>query len=471
VTLVLKDRTASSSDETEPEDYDSLTSDLPEGAKTLTTYSGTAAGYGANLVFVGGIGGATAPAYQNGFTSDETFVPRNTFVSPGDRGATVASVSFLDLRNVGAAATSQQIVPDTSTDIDRRTTQTELISRGAELGQGDAAAQGAEVLDWRWPSASCLDPGGAPDEPTRTDPGGEASAHCDLDKLLANASVAEGAVRTGGLTIAHSSVSAGAVKGSNGLVTTTVASVRGLAVEVPGAGSLSIGAIVLEVNTSAHGHEGTAKVSWTRAIKDAVITDADGKEQFACAVCDADALAKQVNDLFDLKLRMRVPTPEITQTPKGAFAGFLESDADHVNNVAALNESNASRIMPAVQLEIYNDFQDRSRLLVQLAGIQANSIYGITPLAGEGPLDVIPPIPTIAPVPAPPLPQPPLPRHEEDRGGGGIVDRLVTTARFLIRSPRDALLVGLTGLLFVGMVAVTVRRRQLNALTMGGPRS
>jgi hypothetical protein len=467
-TLVIQDTTPSGASPP-PEDYDALTSNLPEGPKTLTTFSGTSAGYGANLVYVGGTGGATAPLYQGLLTASELFVPRNSIVSPGDRGVTLASVPFLDLRNVDASATAQQIAPDTSTDNDRRTYQNQIISRGEALGQGDAAAQVGALLDWRWPASACLDPGGEPGAPSATAPGGEASAGCDLDKLHASASASEGAVQTDGLTIAGSTMTSEATKEAGGLATTSVSGVKGIDVEVPGEGRLRIGSIVLEVHTTAHGHAGTAHTSWSREIKGAVITDAQGKQIFGCDVCDADTLAKQVNDLFDLKLRMRVPTPEITETRRGAFAGFTETEADHINNVVAMNESNNSRIMPALQLEIYNDLSDRSRLVLQLAGIQANSIYGITPLAGEPPIDVIPPLPTVGPIPQPDLhAQPPAPKQQTD-DRGGFIKRLVTTARFLVRSPKDALLVGLTGLLFFAMAAVAIRRRQLNTLTIGGP--
>jgi hypothetical protein len=471
VTYVLRDTTPTAQ-AVVPENYDALTSNVSESARTLSTYSGTTAGYGANVVLVGGTGGAIAPVYQGLFSSDQFFVPRNSIVSPGDRGATLASVPFLDLRNVGASATAQQIAPDTSTDNDRRTYQNQVAGIGDPVGQGDATAQAAALLDWRWPSATCLDPGGDPTEPSRTDPGGEASSHCDLDKLQARASANEGAVQTDGLTIAGSSVTSSAAKDATGLVTTTIARVRGLHLEVPDQGALRIGDVRLEVRTLAHGHAGTARVSWSREIKDAVIADGQGNVLFACAVCDPDALARQVNDLFDLKLRMHVPTPEITQTPRGAFAGFAEDEADHVNNVVALNESNSSRIMPALQLEFYNDFQDRSRILLQLAGIQANSIYGITPLPAEPPVNVIPVLPTIAPLPQQSLlPAAPPPVEPPGGGSGGIFKRLITTARFLVRSPKDALLVGLTGVLLVTTAAIAFRRRQLNALTMGGPAS
>jgi hypothetical protein len=467
VTLVLQDRTPVNGSPSR-EDYDALTSDLPEGPSTLTTYSGTVAGYGANIVYVGGLGGATAPLYQNGFTSDGNIVPRNSLVSPGDRGATIASVPFLDLRNVGSSASAQQIAPDTSTDNDRRTTQTQLVGEADQVGLGDAGAQVAGLLDWRWPSSACLDPGGTPTDPSSQAPGGQASAHCNLDKLQASASAAEGVVQTEGLTIASSLLSSSAVKDRDGLVTTNVALVRGIVVDVPGQGTLRIGSVRLEVRTTAHGHPGTAEAPWSREIKDAAITDAQGKEQFSCVVCDPEAFAKQVNDLFDLKLRVRVPTPQVTQTARGAFAGFEENDADHVNNVVAMNESNSSRIMPALVLEIYNDLQDRSRILVQLAGIQANSIYGISPLPVAPPVIPNPVLPTIAPLPQPSLPIPPPRVEPPARGGGGIFHRVVTTARFLVRSPKDALLVGLTGLLCGAMAAVTLRRRRLNALTVGG---
>jgi len=461
--VVLRDNTLSPPPEPNI-DYDSLTSDIPESASTLVAFSGTATGYGANFSFIGGTGGVTAPLYQNVFTTNT--LPRNSAVSPGDRGVALSVLPSIDLRNVGASATAQEVMPDTSTDNDRRTKQGQIAESGSTIGQQAATQQVAAYMEWPWPAATCLDAGGQALDKGGPQQGGQATVHCDLGKDRASASASSGIQQIDGVTIAGSSITSQTFKDAAGIVTETLSQARGVSLEAPGSGSLRIGSIELFVKTVAHGRSKTASIEWARKIEGAVLKDAEGHEVFSCPVCNPNQLANQVNAFFDLKVRMHIPNPQITKTPHGAYASFSKSDVDYVNDLVALNDT--SRAMPALQIEIYNDYQDRSRFLVQLAGIQADSIYGISLLPSDNFVQPPPlPLPKIA-VPPPPvqvatnLPAPPPPPARP-----GLIHQLVTSALLLVRSPKDALLIALTAMLFVGAATITARRRELNTLTNG----
>jgi hypothetical protein len=81
---------------------------------------------------------------------------------------------------------------------------------------------------------------------------------------------------------------------------------------------------------------------------------------------------------------LRLPIPEGTTTPKGAFAGLGQSDADYDRERTVSDQGNivehdkpTMRVVPALQLELYNDGQERSRVIVQLAGTENSSIYSV----------------------------------------------------------------------------------------------
>jgi hypothetical protein len=118
------------------------------------------------------------------------------------------------------------------------------------------------------------------------------------------------------------------------------------------------------------------------------------------------------------------------------------------------------RAAPAMQITVFNDGDEKSRILIQLAAIQSSSIYGISAIPPDqfGPGAEPLPIPTggiVLPPPAVLGDQiiPPV--------AGGPIVRIGETAFFLIRSPKEALLLGLTVLLFGAAIASAWRRRVL----------
>jgi hypothetical protein len=376
---VVRDDTPEA-DPLRPPDYDALTSDIEETDKTVTNYSGGVNGYGARAVLIGGYRGALNFAGQYVTISQ---------LRQGDRGLTAARVPSLDLRPVGASATAHALVEDSSTE--------------AEL-------KDPVGVEWPWTPASCLDGSGEVVESSGGGSGGEATVRCDLAKSAVTAESSFGAVSGQGFRIGRSTFSASARRDPDlGVVTTSTATVRGVDLAPPAGGTVSIAEVVATAVTSAHGRPGTAKATWERTLSGVVVRDAEGKVVQRVGECTSSVkeeqcprLARQINSVLGTRMQVDFFRPDVVRTPAGAFAGIQQTDGQYFNGRTvngqgtSFTSESGSRAVPALQVTVYNDSVERSRLLLQLASIQTNSIYTIAP---ETTYDATPPLPvTEAPV-------------------------------------------------------------------------
>jgi hypothetical protein len=448
--LILKDETATGS-ALPPTNYDSLTTRLAEGPDTISTYAGTVTGWGMRAFLVGGSGGllSAVPGGATDVGIDQ--------LKPADRGVTAARVTKLDLRNVGAASTAQPLaLDDVSADDYERT----------RLGFDEPIQS---LLAWPYPAATCLDAGGSAQDDGADFHGSSSSVKCDVEGSMANASATHGAITLEGVRVAASSYTAEVRRDPKlGTVTTARAVARGIELGTEATGFVSIGRVVATSRTVAHGHPGTAEVTWHRGIQNVYVEDGQGAEVFSCdaeSSCDLRAAIAAINSALGHRVRVSLPKAVTRSTPAGAFAGVGETDADYYNDLAVNNED--SRAVPALEIVAFNDTAEKSRLFVQLAAIEASSIYGITPLSvdegegnnGGGPLpggvDLPPTLPPVDPgtgVPTPPPNIGPPP--------GGSVG-LVSGVSLILRSPKEALLFGGLLMLFGTAAAGLVRRRLL----------
>ena len=443
-----------------PPDYDAMTSALAEGPKAVTSYSGSVNGYGTRTVLVGGYQGALNVVGQ-WLTLGQ--------LRGSDRGITAARVPSVDLREAGAAASAQALVPDSSTE--------------AELKENGAG-------DWPWTTSSCLDGGGTRIEDGTSDKGGTTAVSCNLGKAEAGAESSFGAVSGEGFSVGSSSFASRALKDPKlGVVTETIALARGIELSSPNGQSVSIARVASTARTAAHGHPGTTKVEWERVLSGIEIRDEKGKVVNRVGECvstakedQCKAIARQINDALGFKMRLELPRPELIKTPKGAFAAVQQSDSDFYHGRTAYSQGTSfsqeaeSRAIPALQLVIFNDSVERSRLLVQLAAIQANSIYTITPREEIEPPQPITKLPRVGDVAAGAgtgSASAPLSGGGSLSGGDIGASQPVSAApvaapldipgvlAFLVRSPKEALLVAGIWLLFGGAGGAVVRRRLL----------
>ena len=129
--------------------------------------------------------------------------------------------------------------------------------------------------------------------------------------------------------------------------------------------------------TGAHGHAGTTTATWERTLEDITIRDADGKVVQQMNRCRTTAagrahkrktedtchrVARAVDENLGMRLRVDLPAPLIEATPKGAFAGVQQTNADFYQGQTVYGQGTAfpdeglgQRPVPALQLTVFND--------------------------------------------------------------------------------------------------------------------
>lgn len=464
-----------------PTDFDTLTLDIAEGPGTASTFAGGVNGFGVHALLVGGTGGIESQCQGSDQAAaactqlkEAVLGALGLSLAPADRALYASRVAALDVRNVGASASANALDLDPVTDGEYVTKIQEPTAQRVEdsTGNKEAAASVESLLTWPHAAATCLDGGGNPHAEEKSGTGGGSTVSCDLSKLEASTSTTFTAVSVAGVSVAHSSFSSRVRRDLvAGTVTETTAIAKGIHLASPDGGSASIGEVVAQASTVAHGRPRTASAQWTRTISNVVVRNASGQATFKCDdadSCDPRAVVAAINQALGIRMRVYLPEAEEIATPKGAFATVRKSDDDFLNSSTVNND--ASRAVPALEIVVFNDSVERSRLLIQLAGIEASSIYGISALPDSSVFEppgpgIIPPLPPLPDV-LPPTVGPPV---------GGIVApprspgaKLLSAALFLFRSPKDALLVGLIAMLFIGAGTVAARRRTLLRQLGGG---
>ncbi|HVF75517.1 MAG TPA: hypothetical protein VM938_10750 [Acidimicrobiales bacterium] len=358
-------------------DYDSLTDDIPEATDTYISFSGDAAGFGTRVSALGDTANVVG------------FVPRGRdALRPESRGVVLGRVPTVTVQPAGAAAAAQQAGLDT--------TSTEAAKRNA--------------VPWNYPSETCLDGGSTePAEPTGS--ADSAQVKCALKEYEGTAVARHAGAAGAGLAVGESVVNA-TVKRTvkDGMRTHSVARSSGIGIDVPGAGRLEIGSVEVTAATVAHGRRGTASAEWTRTLRGVVVKDAKGAVVLDSPGCTTkvrhdghklersgdslacEQLAEAVRRALQTRVRLFFPDAAVHATPKGAFAGIGQSAADFAKEVTLNDQgklfggdTTTRRAVPAVQVDIYNDSAERSRTIVQFAGVENTSVFTVNRNPDEPP--------------------------------------------------------------------------------------
>lgn len=359
------------------DNYDADTSGSADTPANDIFYAIGATGYAAQFVQVGGTG-APGTALGPGSPEDPADFDGST------RALMNARVGSIDLRSDGASASAQSALPD-------------LNTLKEYEGRGQA---------WPYPSGTCLDAGGRPvdkswrDETGRTDAAW--SIKCDVGKNSVQATVRMGSSNAGGVTTAKSAYEVVATRNTtDGAVVDTKTSVSSVVFDLAGGYSVKLGQVAAATHSVAHGRPGTAKSTWTRDVDGIRVLDPLGKTIFNAPGCmskvDATsgkpaitdtcvAVGQTINKVLPTRLRVDFPIPDVTATPKGAFAGVEQSTAQYfqqavVNDqgVVYRGDSVGIRPAPAMITETYTDTTERSRTVSVLAATQANAVFQANP--------------------------------------------------------------------------------------------
>lgn len=164
-----------------------------------------------------------------------------------------------------------------------------------------------------------------------------------------------------------------------GTITTIKAEANGIRI-----GDVSIGRVTSTATTVAHGRSGSTDARFTRGINQVHGAGID------CDKCDYQTVIDQLNQALGLRLNFSTPGAEEIKTPKGYQAIVIKDSATRDSD-RAVNDDDTYTV-PGLQVVFYNDGKEgRSRLVLQLAGVQAESRYGIflLPQEAEGGTEVL----------------------------------------------------------------------------------
>lgn len=363
-------------------DYDALTNDLPDDL-ALMNYSGGIEGFGARHVVVGGVEGpltgisAAPPTAQAG-------------LSYGDRGAEFALVPGVDLTRSGASASAAIGASDNSTKSDTADAERDTGSTCGEDEGDDEPCVPAGTLSFPFGLPNCLDGAGERMEVSEQGVGetGEARVVCDLAGGLAEGDAEyEGGSGRGGFSIDSARISTRTTRDAErGVVTETMAQADGVLISVAGQPLFSIDRVTVTATTVANGRPGSASAEWVRVVEGASVLSPDGATSSpqSCTTTvvagedvqrsgDCDVLEEQINGALGTRMTVRFPLPEVVATDRGAFSSVQEAETDYLNGLTVNNDDRRS--VPGVEILMTNDTNEKSRGLIQLAGVRANSIF------------------------------------------------------------------------------------------------
>ncbi|MBK5307705.1 MAG: hypothetical protein JJD92_13550 [Frankiaceae bacterium] len=404
----------------EPADPDEKTHDIEVTERTPVAYRGFASGYGTRASVIGGYHSTSAYSVEVGgepglagvATAGCNLSQRNICLAvpsmtDGDRTVTIAQVTNTELSDSAARSDAAPIAIDTNTENDSRALESynpgDLVQRPEGLQPPPPSPAPDEVTAAREQAtapaqeqqapAQCLDFGGKPAQ-TAT-PG--AAAQCDAAGQKAQGSAATPNVFTDSpLQVGYSGVSIEASRQEGQSVTRAVAAARGISITIPGGLTVDIGEVLTTATTIAGGRPGTAMSTFERTISAVTVKDAGGDVLFACGfraatpeggvdACDPRQLTEVVSEHAWFPVLFLTPEPDqssrVAGSPGGAQAEVIKSPYQRVNDYITNGDSGVE--VAGLQVIVVADHRQPSRLVMQFAGLHAESHYeiGTTPPA------------------------------------------------------------------------------------------
>ena len=413
-------------------DLDPGTADIAEvPGKTASSFSGNADAFGVHVVMAGGIPGAIDNYDQTcfdpatGLPSPRSLDPNqrclaDQLLTAGNREYFAAQTGSDLGADSGASAfgsTFSVATNDTATDADFRSlascftdrvpsvVPTESLPKQViETRDKTAAycrdrtplrmfANGARDADGRdvpFRGSLCVDDTNKAKSDSQQNLVGDSDVLCDATKRIAagQAELAMVALPSAAQPIIRVARASSSVKielTAAGTVTTVTAEADGISL----GGVLTIGRVVTQAVTIAHGRTGKSGATY-----DTVISDVDGLGVHCAATCNTDAVVADMNRAFSSQGRIRIVAPFKLHSPRG-YQGLVVKDPElRASDSAILNDDTDT----ATGLDIIlnndgfnattNGPNARSRVLISLAGVHAESRYGIFPVSFSGGIDV-----------------------------------------------------------------------------------
>jgi hypothetical protein len=319
-----------------------------------------------------------------------------------------------------------------------------------------------------FPGSLCVDEAAKQKQQSASSPLGDSRAECDQQKRVVRGSadaavLALPAASSPLISVAHASSSVETVGTAEGTVTTVTAIASGIRI----GGIFTIGRVYAEATTKAHGRTGTTVARFKR-----LISDVHGPGIDCAASCDPRAVVEGFNRAFASQARIRAVDPFSLASPHG-YQGLVVKDPGlKASDMVILNDD--SNTFNALDIIINNDGINpstsgpnaRSRLVVGLAGVHAESRYGIFPILRGRSLTQVPgPPPVLGSLPEGtgriPQSQTLSVGQQTAPGPAGPAQVVRGVWKFVVNHPGEAALLFVLLLAFGSPVYLALRSRTL----------
>ncbi|HVF12068.1 MAG TPA: hypothetical protein VNA87_03185, partial [Actinomycetota bacterium] len=333
-----------------------------------------------------------------------------------------------------------------------------------------------EGLNWPYSPTSCIDSGQTPS--STVDDRSPTSASCDSGASAVFASTgADKLVSLDSTFSVSATASTGAVYRDPmlGLVAFSEAVIQGISI----ANVVRIGELRTVATTWAKGRKGRAGAKFDRRLGDvSVDTDGNGTFDFHCGSgmsagnrsCDLTSASAAIAKALEGKASIVFPEPDPTfsKGSSGGYQSVIEKQRFQSYSDRSLNDDDSPEVV-GMQIVYYADAKaGRSRQVIQLAGVQAESHYGIYLLPGTsgnsdlgssvgdtfGSWNLTPSI-SGEPIDSAVVPVLGVSKARFDR----VIEKIAAGWRFLLASASDAIKLGALWLLFLLPLYLISRRR------------
>jgi hypothetical protein len=168
-----------------------------------------------------------------------------------------------------------------------------------------------------------------------------------------------------------------------GMVSTITSSASGIAIGVGTASPIHIGQVLVRTTAYAKGRPGTARSTFERTVSEVTV----GDNTVCPNVCDKKQLAALLNTASAGRIRIELPEPDKVSYPNGSRGGYQSivrrDQAEQLEAMYLENQAPDRLEVPGMVVTLIGDSDRTSRLVMQLAGTEAEARYGISGSGGD----------------------------------------------------------------------------------------